>query len=165
MEAIRVCFNPDLPDAAYHSDGRALLAAFPKLDLIARRHGWPSPFLFCDPRPVPGGILHWLEHRLAEDLAAETEAESGSWTNWFPSSDGLVMAEGLLGIIRSGTDGTKRLPQRTVVEDQLEQLANCLRLAAERGMRFRFERFTMSGKIVEVARTVADMARDPRIRD
>ena len=102
---------------------------------------------------------------MQDDLESEMDAESGPWTDWFPPSNGIALFEGLLDAVRSGTNGTKRLPERAKVEEELGRLIACLQLAAERAVQFRLERSRRAAHALNAARAVMELARDRRIQE
>src|SRR5262245_37058542 len=156
-------FNPAVPAADFGAHGVALERGFGWLDLIARLHGLTTLMTFCDLRPVPGGLEKWLNklhtktpEQVWAELAKATDKAHGPWTDWFPAEQGLGTVEGLLPILeregwKPAVDALRReypammkgkfepAAVADVVAD-LRALATCLRVAGEKGARFRLAR-------------------------
>jgi hypothetical protein len=92
---INPAFNPPVPGAQIHSDGKLLAAHLNTLEELARVAGVPSIGSFMDQR----------EPDLEDDMLDSDEFVD-SWDEWFPTSEGVRAAEGVLVLARGFSEQT-----------------------------------------------------------
>ncbi len=62
-----------------------------------------------------------------------------SWDEWFDAAAGARAVEGMLAAARGPSSPVRLSGDAAYLPDQLEDLLRCLRLAEQRGARFRIE--------------------------
>ena len=119
----------DRPVAAdFKSDGDLLLAELEKLDEIAESPGVTPLSQYMDSREIPDGF---------EGDYDDVKRLLGDRDDWYCASDGIKTVDRLKGAILARSHSV--LPVVELVNEGLEDLANCLKVAESVDARFRLE--------------------------
>jgi|SRR5215813_4104661 len=131
-------------------EGKVLLGSLPVLDAIASKVGVKGPQSFMDNRPAPTGFefskapdvkkdaaAFWTWFEAAEKAAAARELTE-PWDEWFDAADGVASMTVLAKEVASSERLAAEL-DADVLYEELVEMARCLALARDRGIRFRFE--------------------------
>jgi len=129
----------DRPSADLRSEFETLPRALPQLDALARGRSFAPLSAYCDQRPIPCGIVLWMENPPAEDLATAHAAAHGPWQEWFDSSAGLQTVTGLQEALTKPGAGMRLARRSPTLIRELRDLAAGLQRAIDAGVRFRLQ--------------------------